>query len=100
VTARHARRGGPLADRAVTAIFGDVDLDLTDATIEGRAEMQITCIFGDVDLIVPATWNVTVGGPEILGDVKVRHAVGVPGDAPELHLEIVLIVGDLDVTSR
>jgi predicted membrane protein len=88
---------GPLTDRSVTAVFGDVDLDLTAATIEERARIRVTCVFADVDLVVPAGWNVTVSGPEILGGVKVRQASGPPADAPVLYLEIVLVLGDIEV---
>lgn len=88
---------GPLAGRAVTTVFGDVDLDLQDATLDGRATLQLVTIFGDVELHVPAHWTVTVSGPEIFGDVTVPHPpVSVPG-APVLHLEVLTVFGDVTI---
>lgn len=90
----------PFGGQAVTAMFGDLDLDLLDARLDGRVSMPVTAVFGDVDLEVPADWRVTVSGPELLGDVTLSTPYE-PGDgAPELHLKVVCIFGDIKVGAR
>lgn len=91
---------GPYGGQAITAVFGDLDLDLLDARIDGRVTMPVTAIFGDVDLEVPAGWRVTVSGPELLGDVALSMPYEPPADAPELHLNVTCILGDVDVRGR
>lgn len=90
----------PFGGQAVTTVFGDLDLDLLDAQIEGRVTMPVTAVFGDVDLVVPAEWRVTVSGPELLGDVSVSRRDEPAPDAPELHIKVVCIFGDLKVRAR
>lgn len=97
---------GPFSGGAVTTVFGDVDLDLSATTLpNGRAILQVTTIFGDVDVTIPPGWDVTVSGPEILGDVRVPprpaappSADGTPPPPPGLlQLRAVLILGDVEV---
>lgn len=94
---RERAPAGPLAGRAVTTIFGDVDLDLQDTTLDGRATLQLMTIFGDVDVHVPSHWTVTVSGPEIFGDVTVPQPPVVVQGAPVLHLEVLTVFGDVTV---
>ena len=97
---------GPFSGGAVTTVFGDVDLDLSATTLpNGRAILQVTTIFGDVEVTIPTGWDVTVSGPEILGDVRVPprpaappSAEGTPPPPPALlQLRAVLILGDVEV---
>jgi hypothetical protein len=87
----------PYRGQAITTVFGDLDLDLRDVTIEGRVTMPVTTIFGDVELVVPDGWRVSVSGPEILGDVDADLPAHLPASAPELHLQVVCIFGDIVV---
>jgi hypothetical protein len=91
---------GPLTDHSLTTVFGDLDLDLRDTTIEREATLQVTTVFGDVDLEVPDTWRVTVSGPELFGDVRVVGGRDLPADAPRLHLRTTTVFGDLEVRPR
>ncbi len=88
---------GPYGGQAVTTVFGDVEIDLTAATLEGRVTMPVTTVFGDAELVVPNGWRVTVSGPEILGDVKVTGVADLPDTAPELHLKVLVVLGDLSI---
>lgn len=90
----------PFGGQAVTTVFGDLDLDLLDAQIEGRVTMPVTAIFGDVDLVVPHDWRVTVSGPELLGDITMPDPYEPPPGAPELHIKVVCILGDIKVRAR
>lgn len=95
---RVVQRSGPFDGGSVTAVFGDVRLDLRQATLDPTgARLQVTTIFGDLDLEVPAGWRITVSGPELLGDVNVRAAHDPPEDAPILQLRVTTIFGDIDI---
>jgi hypothetical protein len=90
---------GPLEARTVTTVFGDVDLDLRDATIADEARLALTTVFGDVDLEVPPDWQVVVSGPVVLGDVRVPEHY-LPEGAPVLRLQLVTVFGDVQVRVR
>ena len=54
----------------ITAIFGGVDLDLTEAHILGNeATLAITAIFGGVELRIPVGWQIAFRGAPIFGGV-------------------------------
>ena len=95
---RTVTRTGPFVGGSVTAVFGDIRLDLRHATLDpAGATVQITTVFGDVDLEVPDSWKVQVSGPELLGDVNLRTAHHPPDNAPVLQLRVVTIFGDIDI---
>lgn len=95
---RVVQRSGPFDGGSVTAVFGDVRLDLRHTTLDlAGARLQVTTIFGDLDLEVPEDWRVTVSGPELLGDVNLRAVHDPPVDAPVLQLRVTTIFGDIDI---
>ncbi len=88
----------------VTTVFGDIDVDLTAATLpEGEATLQVITIFGDADLLVPPEWDLRVNGPEIFGSVRVptkpTPASASTAPAPVLHLQATTVFGNLTVRS-
>ena len=95
---RVVERAGPFAGGSVTTVFGDVRLDLRQASLgPAGATVQVTTVFGDVDFEVPDGWKVRVSGPELLGDVNLRSTHEPPPDAPTLRLRVVTIFGDVDI---
>jgi len=57
-----------------SAVFGGVDLDFTNAGLEGgKATLEATAIFGGIDIIVPRDWRVTVDGTPILGGIDEKQ---------------------------
>lgn len=52
----------------VSAIFGGLELDLTEADIDGDiAVLEVSCIFGGVGIVVNPEWDVQVQVASILG---------------------------------
>lgn len=108
---------GPFTGGSITTVFGDVDLDLSSATLPvDGATLQVTTVFGDVDVLVPHDWEVEVSGARIFGSVRVPDAPvtgrgapdgpgvsggpetsGGPGAPRVLRVTGVTIFGDLDV---
>lgn len=92
---------GPFDGGAVTAVFGDVKLDLRRATLDEQgATLHVTSIFGDITLDIPDGWQVSASGPELLGDVRLDRAGVPPPDAPVLRLRVLTVFGDIVARSR
>ncbi len=79
------------------AIFGGVDIDLTQARFEGR-EIQIdaVAIFGGIDIKVPEDVTVRVDGSGIFGGFGGANLEGAPGGAV-VRVTGVAIFGGVDV---
>jgi hypothetical protein len=95
---RHARPTGPFSGGEITTLFGDAELDLR--FVEPSAEevpLQVTTIFGDVDLVIPATWDIRVSGPEIFGDVALEGATRRGDPETVLRLQVFTIFGDIGI---
>jgi predicted membrane protein len=58
----------------VTAVLGGVELDFTDAGLDGgKATIDVTAIMGGVEIIVPKDWRVVIDGTPILGGFDDKH---------------------------
>jgi hypothetical protein len=92
---------GPYPGGAVTTVFGDVHLDLSEvSTTDDPGILQVTTVFGDVEITLPAGWGVEVSGPELFGDVRVPHPATPPDDGARprvLRLRTLLVFGDVTV---
>lgn len=103
---RNLRCDGPFEGGSVVTVLGDLDLDLTAATLpRSPVELSATVILGDIDIAVPAGWRVRADGPTLLSDVKVRPVQpatpevgdGQAAEVPELVIHTFGLLGDLDV---
>ncbi len=79
------------------AVFGGVDIDLTEARFEDR-EIQIdaVAIFGGIDIKVPDDVTVRVDGSGIFGGFSGANLTGAPG-GPVVRVTGVAIFGGVDV---
>lgn len=50
-----------------TALFGGIELDLTDATIKNEATLDIFAAFGGIDIRVPDGWVIRTSGLPVFG---------------------------------
>jgi predicted membrane protein len=77
----------------ITAIFGGVDLDLTEARMQGNeATLAITAIFGGVELRIPAEWQIAFRGAPIFGGIEDKTRA-VRADDPANPLKMLVITG-------
>lgn len=53
-----------------TAIFGGVDLKLTEAVIDDKSAIDVLCVFGGVDIKLPANINLEVRSVSLFGGVS------------------------------
>lgn len=81
-----------------TSVFGDLDLDLREATIDQRrTAVTVLAAFGNVDVYVPGGVNVDIGGTAVFGHCRDwGHDAGRP-DAPAIHVRVLGLAGTIDV---
>lgn len=58
----------------LTAAFGGIDLDLTQADFSGMVTLQVDVIFGAIKLVVPPHWDVRVEVTNIAAGVEDKRA--------------------------
>ncbi|MES2276752.1 MAG: DUF5668 domain-containing protein [Bacteroidota bacterium] len=63
----------------IVNVFGGTDLDLTQADINGRVEIEIVQLFGGIKLIIPPHWQVTSDVAAVFSSVDdKRRNMGTP----------------------
>lgn len=88
-----------LRKEAVAAsVFGDLDLDLRQATIEhGRTTLTVLGAFGNVDIYIPEGVNVEVSGGTVGGHRRDwGNDAGQPG-TPAVHVRVLGFAATVDV---
>lgn len=97
----HVTRRGRLRLRkstSATSVFGDLDLDLREATID-RQQVAVTvlALLGNVDIYVPDSVTVDVSGVNVLGHRRDwGHDAERPG-APAVVVRVLGLAGTVDV---
>jgi hypothetical protein len=88
-----------LRQRAFAAsVFGDLDFDLRDATMdEGRAAVTVLAALGNVDIYVPEGVNVDVGGLTVFGHRRDWGRDAGQPDAPSIQVRVFGFAGTIDV---
>ncbi len=70
-SAEHRERTRSFDGGKAVTVFGSVELDLTQSTMQGEeALLEVFTIFGSTALRVPKTWDVDWSGLTILGSVE------------------------------
>jgi predicted membrane protein len=82
-----------------TTFFGGVEINLTQADINGRAELELTQVFGGTKLVVPSNWKIQteelVSGFGGLDDK--RKNITTPDPDKTLVLKGTCIFGGIDI---
>lgn len=82
----------------VTAIFGGVSIDLTDAVIKKEATLDILTVCGGIELRVPREWQVKHSVFPILGGVESKvHSNDDKG--PTLYITGTAALGGVEIKS-
>ena len=82
-----------------TAFMGNVQLDLSDAKIEGNeATMEVTALMGAVELRVPSTWTVAKHDlTTIMGNVEDRTRPSAEEGNKRLVITGTVMMGKLEI---
>jgi predicted membrane protein len=87
----------------VTAIFGGIELDLTEANMQAEeATLEVNAIFGGAEIRVPDSWQVSYRGGPIFGGVedktRIRRTEDMAGSKPKvLHITGLVAFGGLEI---
>ncbi len=82
----------------VTAIFGGIDLDLTNAIIEGDTVINVSSIFGGVDIHTPNNIKIKVKSSSIFGGVSNKKKNPEEGEqANTIYINANCIFGGVDI---
>jgi hypothetical protein len=80
------------------SLFGDLDFDLRDASIDRQlTTIMVLGVFGNADIYVPEGVNVDVSGLPVFGHLTDRGRDGSRPDAPAIHVRMFGIFGTVDV---
>jgi hypothetical protein len=85
------------------AIFGNVELDFSDATLPaGPVELEVSAIFGNIEITVPPHLAVESEGNAVLGNFDHVHraAADLPPDAPVLRIRGKSVFGNVEIGMR
>ncbi|MER7347960.1 DUF1707 domain-containing protein [Streptomyces aurantiacus] len=97
------RKGGWRVGRRTHAyaVFGDVEIDLSEAVFEHRKVMiKGFAMFGDVKIRVPENISLHGRGTGVFGSVEVDTLVAEDKDAPAVYVEGFAVFGDLKARAK
>ncbi len=83
------------------AVFGGVEIDLTDAVFESpEVVIEVTAIFGGVDIKVPENVSLHGGGVGIFGGFSVREQTAADPYAPVVRVKGAAVFGGCEAKPR
>ena len=82
----------------LTAIFGGIDYDLSDAVITQDCTIEAVTVFGGIDIILPKNVNVKSNAVGIFGGVENKNYT-VPGAEATVYITGAAIFGGVDIKS-
>ena len=80
----------------LTAVFGGIDCDLTNALIDEDVVIKADAIFGGVDIIVPQGVNVKVSSTSIFGGASKGRKADTE-NAPTIYVNATSIFGGVEI---
>lgn len=78
----------------VTAIFGGIELDLSEANIQGdEATLEVNAVFGGAEIRIPYSWQVSYCGSPVFGGVEDKTRVRSSDEALASKTKVLNITG-------
>ncbi len=82
----------------LSAVFGGVKCDLTNAIIEKDCAIQLTAVFGGVDVLVPDHVNVKISSNCIFGGISNKTSqISMIEGAPTIYISGTCMFGGADI---
>lgn len=83
------------------AIFGSVEIDLTEAVFpQQRVQINVTSVFGSVEVRVPENITLRSSGSGILGSFEVETHEAADGEAPEVDVQGFALLGSVEAKPK
>ncbi len=86
----------------LTSVFGGMEIDLSEADIEGtEAVLDLNIVFGGCEIRVPASWHVALRVQPIFGGIEDRTRQSAPADSSSerktLYLKGSVVFGGVEI---
>ena len=81
----------------ISAIFGGVELDFSDAIIKDDINITITSIFGGTDITLPAGFKLVIEPVSIFGGTDNKYKTSTKKDAKTIYVSCISIFGGTDI---
>jgi len=81
----------------IDAVFGGVDIDLTNSTITKDQVINANAIFGGIDIKVPQNVNIKVKSTPIFGGVSNKVKTQYNESLPTIYINSVALFGGVDI---
>lgn len=89
-------KGDEFKGANLNAIFGGIDLNLTEAQIQKDTLINVTSVFGGVDIKVPSNVNVKVKSTSIFGGVD-NNVKKYTENLPTIYVKAFCLFGGADI---
>lgn len=84
----------------ITCILGGAEINLTQADIQGRVELEVTQVLGGTKLIIPSHWNVQPEMVAILGGIEDKRQMNSAVSSDKvLVLKGTSVLGGIEIKS-
>ncbi|MFB7715247.1 DUF1707 domain-containing protein [Streptomyces sp. NPDC056105] len=85
----------------VYAIFGTVDIDLSEAIFEyQQVVIKAVSVFGNVDIRVPENISLRGSGGGVLGNFEVNTLDAADPDAPVVYVDGIAVLGNIEAKPK
>ncbi|MFG2286944.1 DUF1707 domain-containing protein [Streptomyces sp. NPDC048595] len=83
------------------AIFGSVEIDLTEAVFpQQQVQINVTSIFGNVEIRVPENVTLRSSGSGVLGNFEIHTNESEDADAPQLLVNGYAVLGNVEARPK
>ena len=89
-------QGDEFKGASLNAIFGGIDLNLTEAQIQKDTLINVTSVFGGVDIKIPSNVNVKVQSTSIFGGVD-NNVKKYTENLPTIYVKAFCLFGGADI---
>lgn len=94
---KNSFKGQEFKGANIDAIFGGVDLDLSEATISHDEIINVNAIFGGVDIKVPQGVNIKVKSTPLFGGVSNKLKNDYNESLPTIYINAFCLFGGVDI---
>lgn len=94
-----ASTANPMTEASALAYMGGIEIDLSDATLDGGGRLRLIAVMGGINVTVPREWRVEVIVEEIAGGVANLTNPDEPADGPLLIVNAKAIMGGIQILS-
>ncbi|MDF2821998.1 MAG: hypothetical protein K0R15_2446 [Clostridiales bacterium] len=81
----------------ITAVFGGIEVDLSDANITRDIKIEVTGVFGNAIVKMPTNANIVVKRTAVLGKCSSNYSNSGPVNVPTIYVEATGVFGGVEI---